>query len=250
MKTTIKSVLVAAALGFALPSAALAAGGKGKLLGHEFSFDGMFGAYDQGELQRGYQVYQNICANCHGMKHVPFRALADEDGPGFGEAEVKAIAAYYEVPDEEGEPGDTRPGKPFDYFPTPDAVGNPPDMSLLAKARAGGADYIYSLMLGYTGEEKETAGTILYENTAYGGYLSMGPQLYGDDVDYTDGTEPTMEQVANDISAFLMWAAEPKMVERKQAGVWSIAFLILFATLVYFTNRKIWAKVKHPEDHS
>lgn len=227
---------------------ALAAGGAGQLENHSFSFDGMFGTFDQGELQRGYQVYEQLCSACHGMKHVAFRNLGDPGGPGFSAEEVKAIAENFQVADEEGDPGDTRPAKPFDYFPTPNAVGNPPDMSLLAKARAGGALHIYSVLVGYTGEEKEAGGTFLYENTGYGGYFGMAPPLYGDDVEYSDGTEASLEQIANDVSAFLMWAAEPKMVERKQAGVWSLGFLIIFATLVWFTNRKVWNSVKHPED--
>ena len=247
MRLSITSVLAAGLIAFS--SSAFAAGGAGKITDHDFSFDGMLGAYDQAQLQRGFQIYEAVCSGCHGMKYVPFRALGDENGPGFSAEAVKAIAANYEVADEEGELGDTRPGKPFDYFPTPAVGGNPPDMSLLAKARNGGADYIFSLMLGYTGEEKESGDTILYENTAYGGYLNMAPPLYGDDVEYADGTEASLEQVSADISAFLMWSAEPKLVERKQAGVWSMAFLILFATLVWFTNRKVWAKVKHPEDH-
>jgi len=246
MKLSIASVLTAAIL---FTSPALGAG-AGYLKDHEFSFDGMFGAYDQGELQRGYQIYEQVCAACHGMKHVPFRTLAAEDGPGFGDAEVKAIAANFEVADEEGDPGDTRPAKPFDYFPTPMAGGNPPDMSLLAKARAGGALYIYSILLGYTGEEKEVGGAYLYENKAYGGYFGMAQPLYAGDIEYSDGTPETLEQYSNDLSAFLMWTAEPKLVERKQAGVWSMGFLILFATLVWFTNRKVWARVKHPKDHA
>ena len=249
MRLSIASVLTAGLIAFS--SASFAAGGAGqKITDYDFSFDGMLGAYDQAQLQRGFQVYEAVCSGCHGMKHVAFRTLADENGPGFSDAAVKAIAANYEVADDEGNPGDTRPGKPFDYFPTPDVGGNPPDMSLLAKARNGGADYIYSLLLGYTGEEKELGDVTLYENSAYGGYLNMAPPLYGDDVEYADGTDTSLEQVSADISAFLMWAAEPKLVERKQAGVWSMTFLIFFATLVWFTNRKVWAKIKHPENHS
>lgn len=246
MKLSIASILTAALLA---TSPALAAGGGGKMLDHEFSFDGIFGSFDQAELQRGFQIYEQACSACHGMKHLSFRALGEEDGPGFSEEEVKAIAANYEVPDEEGEPGDTRPAKLFDYFPTPDASGNPPDMSLLAKARAGGPLHIYSVLLGYTGSEKEAGGSYLYGNDGYGGYFGMAQPIYEGDVEYADGTPETLEQYANDISAFLMWAAEPTMMERKQAGVTWISFLILFAVLVWFTNRKVWAKVKHPEDH-
>jgi len=247
MKLSIASVLTVALFS---ASPALGAGGAGHLEDHDFSFDGMFGAYDQGELQRGYKVYEQVCAACHGMRYVPFRALGDENGPGFSDAEVKAIAANFEVADEEGDPGDTRAARPFDYFPTPMASGNPPDMSLLAKARNGGALHIYSVLVGYTGEEKEVGGTYLYENTGYGGYFGMAQPIYEGDIEYTDGTPETLEQYSNDVSAFLMWAAEPKLVERKQAGVWSVGFLILFATLVWFTNRRVWAKVKHPEDHA
>lgn len=247
MKLSIASVLTAALLA---TSPALAAGGGGHLEDHDFSFDGMFGAYDQGELQRGYKVYEQVCAACHGMRYVPFRALGDENGPGFSADEVKAIAANFEVADEEGDLGDTRPAKPFDYFPTPMASGNPPDMSLLAKARKGGARHIYSVLVGYTGEEKEVGGAYLYENTGYGGYFGMAQPIYDGDIEYTDGAPETLEQYSNDVSAFLMWAAEPTLVERKQAGVWSIGFLILFATLVWFTNRRVWEKVKHPDDHA
>jgi len=246
MRLSIASVLTAALL---VTSPALSAGGAGKLKDHEFSFDGMFGAYDQGELQRGYQIYEQACSACHGMKHVAFRALGEKNGPGFSAAEVQAIAANFDVPDEEGEPGDLRPAKAFDYFPTPLASGNPPDMSLLAKARPGGALHIYSVLLGYTGEEKEVGGAYLYENTGYGGYFGMAQPIYEGDIEYSDGSPETLEQYANDISAFLKWAAEPTLVERKQAGVWSLGFLILFATLVWFTNRRVWAKVKHPENH-
>ncbi len=246
MKNAIISAITALSIGFGA-SAAVAAGGGGKLLDHDFKFEGAFGTFDQGALQRGFQVYREVCAACHGMKFVSFRTLSDKNGPGLSTEAVKAIAAEYEVADEEGEPGDTRPGKPFDYFPTPLAEGNPPDFSLLAKARANGPHYIYSTLLGYTGEEKESGDSLLYENTAYGGYFSMAQPIDEGYVTYTDGSPETLEQYAADISEFLMWAAEPKMVERKQAGVWSFMFLILFSVLVWFTNKKVWHSVKHPD---
>ena len=248
MKRIVAPVLAAAAL--LLSPAAFAAGGAGKLAGHEFTFDGPFGAFDQGELQRGLKVYREVCAACHSLKYVSFRTLMDENGPGLGEAEVKTIAAEYDVADPEGEPGDTISAIPADYFPELyGVVGNPPDLSLMAKARAGGADYIYSLLTGYTGSEKEVGGVTLYENTAYGGYYSMPKPMEDGFVTYDDGTPETLEQYSNDVAAFLMWAAEPHMVERKQAGVKYLTFLVLFAALVWFTNRKVWAKVKHPEEH-
>jgi ubiquinol-cytochrome c reductase cytochrome c1 subunit len=224
----------------------LAAGGEVYTADVDFSFQGPFGAYDRAALQRGLQVYQGICAGCHGMKFVAFRTLTSDTGPGLTEDQVNAFIAEagYEIEDEDGE---FAPAKTYDYFPEVKSAGAP-DMSLLAKARPGGAAHIYSILTGYTGEEKEVAGTILYGNKAYpGGWINMAPPLYGDDVEYMDGTEATLERSSKDVSEFLMWAAEPKMVERKQAGVRNMAFLILFAVLLYFSNKKLWKRVKHPK---
>ncbi len=242
----IKSVLASLALACAMTTGAFAAGGDVEHADVEFSFEGPFGAYDRAALQRGLQIYQGICAGCHGMKFVAFRTLADENGPGLSEDQVKAFIAEagYEVEDASGE---LVPAKTYDYFPAVTNAGAP-DMSLLAKARADGAVHIYSILTGYTGEEKEIAGTTLYENKAYpGGWINMAPPLWGDDVEYGDGTEPTLEREARDISQFLMWAAEPTMIERKQAGIRNIVFLLIFAVLLFFVNRRIWANVKHPE---
>lgn len=244
---SIKSALASLALaGSLVTSAAFAAGGDVKHADIEFSFEGPLGTYDRGALQRGLQVYQAVCSACHGMKFVAFRTLADENGPGLSEDQVKAFIAEagYEVEDETGE---LVPAQTYDYFPEIKSAGAP-DMSLLAKARADGAVHIYSILTGYTGEEKEVAGTVLYENTAYpGGWINMAPPLYGDDVEYADGREATIENQAEDLSQFLMWAAEPHMVERKQAGVRNILFLIIFAVMLYFVNKRLWASVKHPE---
>jgi len=268
LKTFLRATLLTAAM--ALPQGALAAGGAGEVEDVQFSFEGPFGTYDQMQLQRGFQVYHQICAGCHGMKYVSFRELGNEDGPNFPEEQVKAIAAEYFVEDTgpDAQPGDTRPGLPSDKFPANDAAGAP-DLSLMAKARAGfhgpsgtginqlfrgigGPEYIYSLLTGYTGETMEQAGTILYENTAFGGYYSMAQPLYGDDVDYAvygeaNGYTPpeaTIEQQAKDVAAFLMWAAEPKMVERKEAGFRNLIWLVILSVLLYFTNQAIWRSVK------
>ena len=208
MKTMLKNALAATALsiGAAASAPAMAAGGETHMLHNHWHFSGPFGTFEPAELQRGLQVYREVCQACHGMKYVAFRTLSAETGPGLSEAQVKAIAAEYDVPDEEGEPGDTRAGKPFDYFPTPIAVGNPPDFSLLAKARPGGPDHIYSVLLSYTGEEKTEAGATLYENAAFpGGWIGMGPPLSDGLVEYADGSPQTVEQYSNDVSAFLMW---------------------------------------------
>ncbi|MEL6476567.1 MAG: cytochrome c1 [Pseudomonadota bacterium] len=262
-------------LGLALaPGAALAAGGSGYVEDHAFSFEGPFGSYDRFQLQRGFQVYQEVCSGCHGLKHVAFRELGSETGPAFPEDQVKAIAAMYDVPDPDGEPGDTRAGRPSDKFPENNAAGAP-DLSMMAKGRAGfhgphglgtnqlfkgmgGAEYIRALLLGYTGEEEEIAGSILYENTVMaGGKISMAPPLYGEDVEYAvygggdhggyTPPEPTLEQHATDVAAFLMWAAEPKLIERKEAGVRNVIWLAILAILLYYTNKKLWAPIKRED---
>ncbi len=255
----------AAIVAATIASSALAAGGGEQHIEDvAFSFEGPFGTFDQAQLQRGFQVYYEVCGACHGLKFVPIRSMASETGPAFPESQLKAFAANYEVPDEEGDPGDTREAKISDNFPANTGAGAP-DLSLMAKARAGfhgpaglginqfvngigGPEYIYSLLTGYTGEEKEEAGSVLYENTAFpGGYLSMLPPLSEDQVEYQDGTAATVEQMAEDVAAFLMWTAEPKLTERKQAGFRNFGFLILLFVLFYLTNKKLWAPVKRKD---
>ncbi|MDU8911386.1 cytochrome c1 [Aestuariicoccus sp. MJ-SS9] len=240
---------------------AFAAGTSGHVENFDFSFEGPFGTFDQAQLQRGLQVYTEVCAACHGLKYVPIRDLSSEMGPGLPEDQVRAYAEQnFEVFDAELD--DFRPARPTDHFPANDALGAP-DLSLMAKARAGfhgpyglginqffkgmgGPEYIASLLTGYTGETKEEAGTILYENTAFpGGWISMGPPLYGDDVDYADGHSTELEHIAEDVSAFLMWTAEPKLMARKQAGFAGVLFLTVLSVLLYLTNKRIWAPVKN-----
>ncbi|MEM8980267.1 MAG: cytochrome c1 [Pseudomonadota bacterium] len=259
------TLTAALALGFAAP--AFAAGDyKNKVTDYAFSFEGPFGKFDQFQLQRGLQVYTEICSACHGLQYVSFRNLSDEGGPGLPEDQVRAYAEFYEVFDQslfDGE-GDFRPATPADKFPK-SGLSNAPDLSLMAKARAGfhgpagtglaqlfkgmgGAEYIASLLNGYTGEEKEEAGVILYENTAYPGqWIAMGPPLYGDDVEYADGAPTDIESIAQDVSAFLMWTAEPKMMARQRAGMTGVIFLTLLSVLLYLTNKRLWADVKKPK---
>lgn len=224
-----------------------------------FSFEGPFGVYDQFQLQRGLQVYTEVCSACHGMKFVPIRTLSDEGGPGLPEDQVRAYAAEMTIVDTET--GEERPRLPTDHFPENTGVGAP-DLSLMAKARAGfqgpygtglnqlfkgigGPEYIHAILTGYTGETVEQAGTLLYENTAFsGGYIGMAPPLSDDLVTYEDGTEATVDQMARDVSAFLMWAAEPKLVDRKQVGMVSVLFLIVLSVLLYLTNKRLWAPHK------
>lgn len=260
MFKTMKIAAVALTALVALP--AQAGGGGGHIEDVSFSFEGPFGTFDQAALQRGYQVYAEVCAACHGLKYVAFRTLGDEGGPAFAEDQVKAIAASFEVPDPEGKPGATRPGKPSDKFPTPEATGNPPDLSLITKARAGfhgpmglginqffrgigGPEYVYAVLTGYDGHTEEQAGTTLYGNHAFpGGKIGMPPPLTDGAVTYADGTEATVKQMARDVTEFLTWAAEPKMEERKKLGTRMMLWLALFAVLLWFSNKKLWKKVK------
>lgn len=284
IKTRILPALVAAAI--SVPGAAFAAGGGGHVEDVAFSFEGPFGTFDKHQLQRGFQVFHEVCSSCHGLRYLAFRELSRSDGPAFPEEQVKAIAALYDVPDPEGEPGDTRSGRPSDLFPVNNSA-NAPDLSLMAKARAGfhgpmglglnqlfngtgGPEYIYSILTGYTGEEEEVGGAILYKNEAMpGGLISMLPPLEDDRIEYGvfgadggagggggegagdgHGYEPpaaTLNQMAEDVSAFLMWAAEPTMVERKSAGFRNVLMILLLAVLLYYTNKKLWAPIKRKD---
>ena len=239
---------------------AMAAGGAGHIHDVDFSFEGPFGKFDENQLQRGLKVYTEVCAACHGLQYVPLRTLSDEGGPHFSEAEVRQYAAdNFEVFDEELD--DFRPAKPVDHFPGSN-VENAPDLSLMAKARAGfhgpygtginqmfkgmgGAEYIASILTGYTGKEKTEAGTTLYENTAFsGGWISMAPPLEDGLVEFDDGHDNSLLHAAEDVSAFLMWTAEPKMMARQQAGFIGVFILLITTILLYLTNKKLWAPHK------
>jgi ubiquinol-cytochrome c reductase cytochrome c1 subunit len=224
-----------------------------------FSFEGPFGSFDQHQLQRGLQVFQEVCSGCHGLKLVAFRTLGDPGGPGLSEEQVKAFAALFTVVD--AETGEERPGKPADMMPTVTSAGAP-DLSVIAKARAafhgpmglgisqlfrgaGGPEYIAAVLGGYTGEEKEEAGETFYANTAFpGGWIKMAPPLEDGSVTYRDGHPSDVHHMAEDVAAFLMWAAEPKMMARKEAGLTAFLFLALLAVLLYYTNKKLWAPIK------
>ncbi|UWQ21766.1 cytochrome c1 [Jannaschia sp. W003] len=256
MLRTIKSALAALVLA---PSAALAAGGEGHIIDFDFPFEGPFGTYDQLQLQRGLKVYTEVCSACHGIKYVAFRNLADGNGVGFTEEQAKEYATLFEVFDPEID--DFRTASLPDQFPENNAV-NAPDLTLMAKARAGfhgpynlglnqlvngmgGAEYIASLLVSYTGEEQTVAGTTLYENTAFpGGWISMAPPLYGDDVAFDDGAPADIESASQDVAAFLMWTAEPKLAARKQMGLVAFIMLGVLSVLLYLTNKRIWASVK------
>ncbi|MGQ0741364.1 MAG: cytochrome c1 [Alphaproteobacteria bacterium] len=227
-----------------------------------WSFDGPFGTYDRAQLQRGFQVYREVCSACHSLKLLAFRNLGDPGGPGFSEAEVKAIAAGFQVPaepDDQGRTHDdagqriTRPGTPADYFPGPYAneraarAANlgalPPDQSVIVKARHGGPDYVYSLLTGYgqtVPHELRMAANMNYNPYFSGHQIAMAPPLSEGLVTYGDGTQATVDQMAKDVAAFLAWAGDPKMEERKRLGMGVLIFMFVLAGLLYLTYRKVW----------
>lgn len=221
-----------------------------------WSFDGPFGTYDRGALQRGFQVYSQVCSSCHGMKYLSYRNLS---ALGYTDEEVKAIAAEYTTmdgPDDEGEMFE-RPMKPSDKFKSPFDNDNaaryanngalPPDLSLITKARAGGANYIYAIMTGYEeAPEGETLASGQYWNKAMPGHkIAMAPPLSDDVVGYEDGSSTTLDQYARDVAHFLTWAAEPEMEIRKRTGIKVIIFLFAFAGIMLAVKKRIWANVKH-----
>jgi ubiquinol-cytochrome c reductase cytochrome c1 subunit len=262
----LRTLTIGAALALGLAgSAALAAGKGGHTEDVAFSFEGPFGTFDRMQLQRGLQVYTEVCSACHGMQHVPLRSLSDPGGPQLPEDQVRAYAEQFDIFDPALD--DTRPRTPNDHFPE-SGMETAPDLSLMAKARAGfsgpygtglsqlfngvgGPEHLYSILVGYTGEEKEEAGTIFYENTAFStGWIAMPPPMSDGQVEYADGHPNTVHHMAEDVSAFLMWAAEPHMMARKQAGFTAVVFLTVLAVLLYLTNKRIWASVKGKKKHA
>ncbi len=229
-----------------------------KLLKTDWTFKGLFGKYDRASLQRGYQVYTEVCAACHSMQYLSYRNLAEQGGPEFTEEEAKAIAANFEVldgPNSEGEMF-TRPAKLSDKFVMPynnieaakaaNGGAYPPDMSVLVKARKGGADYIYSLLLGYEDPPSDINldDGVYYNKFMYGNKIKMPVPLSDGLVEYNDGTVASEEQMAKDVTSFLMWSAEPHLETRHKTGFRVIIYLIILTILVYMTMKKIWSRVE------
>ena len=231
---------------------------KVKFLKTDWSFKGLFGKFDRGSLQRGYQVYTEVCSSCHSMKYVSYRNLAETGGPEFTEEQVKAIASNFEVTDGPNNDGEmfTRAAKLSDKFVMPyenvkaaqaaNGGAYPPDMSVLAKARSGGVDYIYSLLLGY---EDAPSGVTLdegvyYNKYMYGNNIKMAEPLSDDLIEYSDGTTASKEQMAKDVTTFLMWTAEPHLESRHKMGFKAILYLIILTILVYLSMKKIWSRIE------
>lgn len=248
-----------------------------------FSFEGPLGSFDQGQLQRGYRVYEQVCAACHSMNLMAYRMLGQEGGPFYDEhypdaarnPYVAAIAAQIEVPDTDTETGEAimRAATPADTFrsPFPNATAAafanggaaPPDLSVITKARHGGAEYVYSLLTGY---QEAPAGLRIGPGQHYnpymngdmspfwegdehhvppGGFIAMAPPLIDGAVTYDDGTEASVDQMAQDVAAFLAWASDPHQVERKRTGFAVLIYLLLFAVITWFSYRRIWRGVGH-----
>lgn len=259
MKIRYMALAAAAAVALVLPGApAEAKKVKGEVTNFDFSFQGPFGTYDRNQLQRGLQVFHEACAACHGLQYVAFRTLSYPNGPELPQDQMRAFAAMYEVWDPVMR--EYRGGRPSDHFPESSFEGAP-DLSLMTKARAGfsgpfglginqllkgigGPEYVASFLLGFTGEQDYQAGTMFYKNRAYGSWVSMGPVLSDGMLEFADGTPATMEQMALDVAAFLTWTAEPKMVERKQSGFAGLIILTVLGSLLYLTNKRIWAPIK------
>ncbi len=231
---------------------------KVELLKTDWSFKSLFGKFDRGSLQRGYQVYTEVCAGCHSMKYLSYRNLSEKGGPEFPIEQAKAIAASFEITDGPNEDGEmyTRPAKLSDKFVSPypnvkaaqaaNGGAYPPDMSVLVKARSGGADYIYSVLLGY--EEPPSGVTlddgVYYNKYMYGNNIKMAKPLSEDIVEYSDGTKATEEQMAKDVTTFLMWAAEPHLEARHKMGFRAIIYLIILTVLVYFSMKRVWSRIE------
>ena len=224
----------------------------------DWSFKGLTGTFDRASLQRGFQVYKEVCSSCHSMQYLSYRNLGEQGGPEFTEQEVKAIAASFEIedgPDTQGEMF-TRPGRPSDKFKNPysnvqaaiaaNGGAYPPDMSVLVKARKGGANYIYSVLVGY---EDPPPGITLdegvyYNKYMYGNKIKMSNPLSDGIVEYSDGTISSVEQMSKDVTTFLMWTAEPHLEARHQMGFKAIVYLIILTTLVYLSMKKIWSRIE------
>ena len=259
-------LLAGLASGF-LTKTALAEEGMKPLEKQNWSFNGMLGTYDRAALQRGFQVYKEVCATCHSMSLLSYRnlgggkgfAAGDESapGPGFSEAEVKAIASEYKVKDGPNDQGDMfeRPARPSDRFVAPFANDNaaraanngalPPDLSLMVKARANGADYVYAILTGY---HETPAGFALADgmnyNAAFPGHqIAMPKPLNGDDVKFADGTQATIEQEARDVVQFMAWAAEPNLEDRHRIGIQVLGFLVVLTGLFYAIKRRIAKRI-------
>jgi len=247
-------VLLAGATFLALAGTAAAQEDAAPLKHPGWSFNGVFGTFDRAALQRGFQIYSEVCSTCHSMNLLHYRDLA---ALGYEPDEIKAIAAQKEVTDGPNDQGEMykRPGRPYDAFVAPypneqaaRAVLNgalPPDLSLIVKARAGGEDYVYSLLTGYRDPPADfkLASGMQYDDYFPGHQIAMPPPLADNSVTFSDGTPALLPEEAHDVATFLAWAAEPTMEQRKRTGAKVMLFLLVMTALLYGAKRKIWSAV-------
>jgi cytochrome c1 len=253
-------VLAPAGASLAEGSGAAANSNHAREIAHQsWSFSLPFGTFDRAQLQRGFQVYKEVCSNCHSMRLLSYRNLGEQGGPEFSPKAVKILASQVQVTDGPNEKGEMfqRPARPSDHFRSPFAndqlarLANngalPPDLSVIAKAREGGPDYIYALLTGYREPPPgfQMAQGMHYNASFPGHQIAMPPPLSDGVVAYTDGTKPTLDNYARDVSAYLMWAAEPKLDERHKTGTWVMIFLIVFLVIMYLAKRSVWAGLHH-----
>ena len=222
---------------------------------HDWSFNGITGTFDRAALQRGYKVYREVCSGCHSMRLLYYRDLIDI---GFSDAQVKVISSDYDVLDGPNDDGEMfeRPARPSDKFVNPylnnkEARANnngayPPDLSVITKARKYGVDYIYNLLLGYQEppEGIKVGEGMYYNEWMPGNQIAMPSPLSDGVVDYDDGTENNIEQLSEDVTTFLKWAAEPEMEVRKNLGIKVILFFIILGSVVYLAKNKLWREVR------
>jgi ubiquinol-cytochrome c reductase cytochrome c1 subunit len=237
--------------------AARAAGEAPTPPAQDWSFGGLFGTFDRASTQRGFLVYKQVCAACHGLRQLAYRNL---EAIGLSEDEIRAVAAEVQVQDGPNDDGEMfeRPGRPSDRFRSPfpnekaaraaNGGAYPPDLSLIVKARADGANYLHALLTGY--REQPPEGVTPVEGMHYNDYfpghwIAMARPLHDDAVEYADGTPATTEQMSRDVTSFLAWASEPELEQRRAMGVRVILFLIVLAGLTYGVKRKVWADLKH-----
>ncbi len=232
---------------------------KTDLIKVSWPFDGFFGKFDKASLQRGFQVYKEVCASCHSMRHLSYRNLGEKGGPEFSKEEVKAIASQFEVQDGPNQEGEmfTRAALPSDKFVKPYPNSNaaraanggayPPDMSVLVKARKGGSNYVYSVLMGYTDEIPSNITLeegVYYNKYMIGNKIRMPKPINDGSVEYTDGTTASEEQISKDVVAFLTWAAEPHLEARKRTGFKAIIYLFILTILGFIIKKKIWSGIE------
>ncbi len=251
-----KKILLAATAAFTFTAVSAQAAEHVEIPKEKWSFDGVLGTFDRAQLQRGFQVYKDVCSACHSLNYISFRNF---EALGYSEEQVKTLAAEYEVQDGPNDEGDMfkRKAKPSDRLPKPfanDALARmsnggalPPDLSLMTKAREGGPDYVYHLLLGY---EEPPAGVQLVTGMSYNKYfpghqIAMTKQITDGVVTFADGSPNDAAHVAKDVTAFLHWAAEPKLEARHSTGLRVTLYALIFAVLAFLAKRRMWKNIPH-----